>query len=216
MSRKTQNIVGLKCGLLTIKEEIPSFNKHGHRCVTAICECGAEKAYLLNRLISGHTKSCGKHKLKRGNITHGLSNHPLYKVWENMKTRCFNSNYHEYHNYGGRGVTVCQEWVSDFKSFYDWSINNGWRNGLDIDKDIKGNGLLYSPETCCFVTEKVNNNHTRDNKYLTYKDETLSMSQMAEKFGVNYYLLRKRLSMGWEIKDAIEKPSRKLKSQVAA
>lgn len=85
------------------------------------------------------------------NKTHGLNDHPLYRKWNGFKTRCYNKNNPKYHRYGGRGVIVCNEWVNNFKAFYDWAILNGWEEGLQIDKDIKAHklgkeGLIYSPE----------------------------------------------------------------------
>lgn len=90
-------------------------------------------------------------------IKHGLRSHPLYNVWSGIKDRCYNTNSHDYHNYGGRGVRMCDQWITNFKLFYDWCIKKEWKRGLQIDKDKIGNGLLYSPETCCLLSLKENN-----------------------------------------------------------
>ena len=193
--------------------------------VIAICDCGVSKEYALTKIINNQTKSCGCNLTMRGKnlFKHGLSNHPLFSIWASMKSRCTYDTDTNYENYGLRGVKVCQEWVDSPEAFILWGLENGWREGLDIDKDIKGDGFLYSPDTCCFVTGEVNNNHTRGNKYLLINEELLSMSQVSEKYSINYYLLRKRISMGWSVGDAIKIPSRKTgfifknrKPQVAA
>ncbi len=87
-------------------------------------------------------------------IRHGLKHHPLYQVWANMKQRCHNERHIQYPEYGGRSIGVCQEWQNDFLFFYDWAIENGWAEGLEIDrKDNDGN---YSPDNCRFVTRRIN------------------------------------------------------------
>jgi len=96
---------------------------------------------------------------------HGYSFHSLYRVWENIKKRCYNKNRDNYKNYGGRGITVCDEWMNP-KVFIEWCLENGWRHGLEIDRrDNDGN---YCPENCRFVTHGDN---VRNNR-LIYKHNT--------------------------------------------
>lgn len=83
-----------------------------------------------------------------------------------MRQRCENKNIKCYRNYGARGVTVCKEW-GDFSIFYDWAMSNGWEQGLHVDKDKIGNGLLYSPETCCIITQAENNKYVKNRKRKT-------------------------------------------------
>ena len=89
---------------------------------------------------------------------HGYSSHPLYTVWQNMRERCYNPNYKQYKDYGGRGITVCDEWISDSKAFIEWALPL-WKKGLQIDrKDNEGN---YGPSNCRFVTYVENQHNTR-------------------------------------------------------
>lgn len=90
---------------------------------------------------------------------HGLKNHSLYSVWRNMKQRCNNKNNPEYKNYGGRGITICDEWLNDFKVFYDFCMANGWKDGLQIDRT--NNDGNYEPKNVGFVTSSVNNLNKR-------------------------------------------------------
>lgn len=80
--------------------------------------------------------------------------HPLYTVWQGIKTRCYNPNSSHYQWYGAKGVTVCDEWLNDFQAFYDWAIANGWEKGLTIDR--KDNDKSYSPDNCQFLTKSQN------------------------------------------------------------
>jgi len=84
-------------------------------------------------------------------IIHGYRYHPLYRVWTEMKQRCSNKKYNSYKDYGGRGITVCDEWF-DPKIFIEWCLSNGWKKGLFIDRrDNDGN---YEPGNCRFITPK--------------------------------------------------------------
>lgn len=115
-----------------------------------------------------------KKKRKKRTVKHGLTNHPLYGIWSQMKYRCMSPKSVDYKHYGGRGVKVCDEWVNNFLSFYQWAISNGWQKGLSLDKDIKAKKLgleplIYSPEFCSLVTQKENVQNTRITKIDTFK-----------------------------------------------
>lgn len=84
-------------------------------------------------------------------VSHRYSlTHPkLYYVWRGMRNRCYNKEHPSYHNYGGRGITVCEEWLYNSKRFCEWSILNGYKEGLHLDRIENDKG--YSEENCCFV-----------------------------------------------------------------
>lgn len=95
-------------------------------------------------------------------IRHGLRYHPLYKVWDNIKGRCLDKNNKDYKDYGGRGITVYSKWKDNLKVFIDWAIDNGYKRGLQIDReDNNGN---YTPNNCRFVTSATNNQNRRNTK----------------------------------------------------
>lgn len=167
---------GKKFGRLTFVCHEKATNKRNY--VLVICECGVSKIVDWENLIKGRTKSCGCHRYRLKERT----NHPLYKTWTSMKGRCLNPNKEEYKYYGGRGVKICQEWIDDFLSFAKWSEKNGWREGLELDKDIKGNGLLYSPETCSWGTHAQNMKNRR--KPLFIKKTSIENKRRYKKVGI--------------------------------
>ncbi len=154
------------------------------------CLCGNEVVRSYIGLNAGKATHCGC-KIKKVKYL----NRTLYEVWKGMKARCRDKNHASYRNYGGKGVTVCDEWRSDFKSFYKWAMENGYKKGLQIDKDIKGNGLLYSPEMCCFVTRTDNmraSHHTKMNleKVGIIRESKKSVLELSKFFNVHTTTVR--------------------------
>lgn len=89
--------------------------------------------------------------------SHQMSKHPLYRVWQDIKRRCYDPNFSPYPYYGGVGVTVCEEWLNHPEKFIEWALSQGWVKGMDIDKDIKQAGnKIYSPEMCSIVSHRDN------------------------------------------------------------
>lgn len=204
--RKKISIIGEKYGLLTVIKEVEEINHK--RTLECICECGNTKIVAMNSLRTGRTKSCGcLHK--KTLITHNLSKTRIYRVYMNIKARCYNKNRNSYKNYGALGVTMCSEWKEDFNKFYDWCIKNNLNEKNRIDKDIKCIELgivphIYSPKTCTVVDVKTNNNNSKKNKKLEYNGEILNLCQWAEKLNINPRTLSKRLSRGWSIPQSLE------------
>ena len=116
-------------------------------------KCGKHFRTVVSMVENRHTKGCGCLK-----YTHGLSKTKLYAVWYAMKRRCNDPTCKDYHNYGGIGVGVCDEWMSLY-TFYDWGMNHGWKIGLDISRlDGLGN---YEPNNCIFEPRWKNMQRTR-------------------------------------------------------
>ena len=122
--------------------------------------------------------------------THGLSQHPLYHVWTSMMGRCRNKNHPNYHHYGGRGITVCDEWLNT-KTFIDWLEVNGYSDSLEVDRMDNDKG--YSPENCHVVTRRVNCRNTRSNVRYTVHGEELFLWEIEEKYGVRGRTFRYRV-----------------------
>ena len=134
--------------------------KNGINYILCKCDCGTEREVQEYNVINGYSKSCGclKKEVNRDiilniNRTHGKSGTRLHNIWCNMKQRCFNKNASGYYNYGGKGVTVCEDWLN-YESFENWALSNGYDDDLQIDRiNVNGN---YEPNNCRWVTKSFN------------------------------------------------------------
>lgn len=141
--------VGDKFGRWTVIGE--PFRKRTNRYVIVRCSCNTEKAVRVTHLRKGASKSCGC--LRREQLTtHGRYDTKLYNIWDAMLRRCTNPSNQSYKNYGGRGITICDEW-QDPKIFCEWAEASGYREGLTLDRINNGKG--YSPENCHFTSRTV-------------------------------------------------------------
>jgi hypothetical protein len=143
--------IGEKHGKLTILSV--DGTKNGKSFVLCQCDCGNQKVInLANILKKNDTKSCGCLKAARnltGNPKHGIRYHRLYEILMGMKKRCYNKNAKSYKNYGGRGIVICKEWLNDINKFYNWSLENGYKDSLTIER-INNDGN-YEPDNCTFI-----------------------------------------------------------------
>jgi hypothetical protein len=128
-----------------------------------ICSCGNETIKNTYQLSSGVPKSCGCYKqVRKGNISHhnsttkhGFANkHPLYRTWKNMKTRCYTKTNPGYKFWGAKGIIICDEWKTNFLTFMNWCLDNGWKEGLTIDRILSSGN--YEPTNCQFLTRSEN------------------------------------------------------------
>jgi len=137
-----------------------------------LCDCGNEKVVRRDHLTSNSTRSCGcleKENRERlaFKVSHGQTKTRLYYVWNTMRMRCRNPNVENYHNYGGRGIKVCDEWNENFEPFCEWAMANGYEEHLTIERiDNDGN---YEPSNCKWATYK----EQAQNKRNTIKQKKL-------------------------------------------
>lgn len=126
------------------------------------CDCGNEVIVATCHLTTGHTKSCGCLKHKAYHVTHGLGKPDTYSHWYNIKTRCFNKNHPRYKDWGGRGITMCDEWRNDFKAFHEYVTNlpNYNVDGFDSIDRIDNNGN-YEPGNIRWATILMQNRNRR-------------------------------------------------------
>ena len=158
------DLTGQRFGRLIVKEHVkrnPNCPSGGWLC---LCDCGNETIFATNPLTSGRVKSCGCYNRERLvgshiNQTHGMSKTRLFTTWRNMRVRCYSEKDKRYPHYGGRGITVCDEWRDSFEAFRDWALANGYNDDLTIDRiDPDGN---YEPSNCRFITRAENNKNRR-------------------------------------------------------
>jgi len=156
MRRKFIDMTGKEFGQLVVIERSPE--KDPTRSIRWVCRCklcGKFKTVNGSALRAKRMNSCecthGEHHGK----SFGSKNfHPLYRVWGGIKARCTNPNHNGYPNYGGRGITVCDSWMFKFSTFFNWCLENGWKESLQIDR-INNDGN-YCSENCRFVTPRKN------------------------------------------------------------
>lgn len=146
-----------------------------------------------------------------GKTTHGKRHTRIYKTWTDMKSRCLNPNRPKYKRYGGRGITICEEWLNSFEAFYDWAMANGYREDLTIDRiDNDGN---YEPSNCRWITlaEQAANKST--NHFITHEGMTFTIAEWARRINVRREVLKDRICRyGWSPERALTTPVRSHKT----
>ena len=143
---------------LTVIER--DFSRRGHGAMWICeCTCGNIVSVRGNALLNGTSKSCGCLNIELSTV-HGKSGTRLYRIYNGMRHRCYDVKAEGYKYYGERGITICDEWLDDFMSFYNWSMNNGYKDNLSIDRiDVDGN---YRPDNCRWTdaVTQANNRHS--------------------------------------------------------
>jgi len=203
---KLDDLIGMQFGRLTVM--MRDCSARGRTKWFCRCECGNTVSVYAYSLKNGNTKSCGCLQRKVASTMktiHGSSsNSRLYSIWLNMKNRCTNTNHRDYHRYGGRGISVCQEWTHSFISFRDWSISNGYDDTKTIDRI--DNNQNYTPSNCRWTTPAVQANNKRNNHLLEYNGETRTISEWAKELNVRPGVIFDRINrLGWTIEDALTK-----------
>ncbi len=205
---KFVDLTGKRFGMLTVLSQADK-NKCNHIVWLCKCDCGNTSLVESGSLIGGRTKSCGclqekyLHARKIGKRTHGKSQSRLYAVWKGMKQRCNDPNSDNYYRYGGRGISVCFEWESDFTAFEKWAMENGYDETAPQGKftvDRINNDGNYEPSNCRLVDMKTQ-----------YHNRNLpkSIKEISEEHGLTYDAVRQRMKKGASIEDALKKPLRK-------
>lgn len=131
-----------------------------------VCDCNRKHTVRVSNLITGSTRTCGNNDCEyarmvrsEGSSTHKLSGTRLYHIWNGMRGRCYYPNHPSYANYGGRGISICEEWASDFLTFRAWALANGYGDHLTIDR-INNDGN-YEPYNCRWVTYSIQRTNQR-------------------------------------------------------
>lgn len=181
----------------------------GNSKVTWVCECGCGKRIVVRSgaLINEHTQSCGCLKKDRAatflrslNTTHGQRHTRLYRTWQGMKDRCYATTHKSFHQYGGRGITVCKQWMR-FESFYKWAMANGYSDALTIDR--KNGDKDYTPSNCRWATTKEQATNKKTNRRVTCDGKNLTISEWSEITKIPSFTIIDRLNRGWPVHKAL-------------
>lgn len=198
------DITGKKFNKLTVVERLD--NAAGGIAVwKCICDCGNITVVRGSNLKNGAVKSCGCLSKIATTTTHGMSKSRLYSVWNAMKSRCRNPNAVDYNRYGGRGISVCDDWYYSFLHFYQWAIENGYSDDMSIER-IDNDGD-YCPENCRWATRKEQCRNRSSNARFEYNGESRILTEWCEIFGIEYKLAHNRIyKLGWDFEKAVKTP----------
>lgn len=203
MAHKAIDMVGMKIGRLTAisRAENTKQNKAQWLCK---CDCGNTVVVSRRHLKDYSTVSCGCYRsdlAKEQHTTHGMKSTRLYRIWSGMKDRCCNPKSKYWNRYGGRGITVCDEWKNFFENFMEWSFTNGYTDDLTIDRIDNSKG--YYPDNCKWATMKEQENNRGNNHLIEYKGETHTISEWSEITGIDQRLISQRLYHKWSEERAL-------------
>lgn len=195
------DITGKKYNKLTAIDRVEN-SKNGKTRWLCLCECGNKTIVSGSNLKNGLVKSCGclSHEHSWNRYVEDNSKR-LYSVWCGIKGRCKNKNNPSYKNYGGRGITICEEW-ENFLTFESWSYKNGYKENMTIERnDVNGN---YCPENCCWIPKNKQASNRRTCYKIEYNGQIVNLSDLCEKLGLNYKRVHNRIhKLGWSVEKAI-------------
>lgn len=169
------------------------------------CSCGKTCVVPMRSLVSGRGKSCGclRRELQIArNHKHGMTNTPEHGIWKNMKTRCFNKHSAAYKNYGGRGITICERWMTFANFIADMGLRPSPQHMIER-KDNDGN---YEPSNCVWAVRQEQNSNRRNNVNIEYQGETLTAEEWSRRTGYEPTMIIWRWRRGWSAKDTLTVP----------
>lgn len=206
------DLTGQKYGRLTVLNRAKSVNKHTFwKCV---CECGNNVVVDSYNLRNGHTQSCGCYRqevLEKARspfiTTHGMSRTRFYRIWRSMKKRCHDEKHPYYKDYGGRGISVCEEWRFSFENFYcDMyqsyleHVEKYGEKDTTIDRVDNNGNYVYN--NCKWSTQLEQHRNTRMSVYISINGEKYTPSEIGKTFGILPSTVLKRYRLGFT-EDAI-------------
>ena len=186
--------------------------KGGYTCFVCECQsCGKTIDRSAATVLKGKARcECSYQRGRHGDSKKGRRTR-LYVIYNMMKSRCYYPKNTRYKNYGAKGIRVCQEWLgkNGYESFKKWAIENGYNDGLSIDRI--DNEKDYEPSNCRWVDSFVQMNNTTRNHFITHNGKTLTLTQWERELGMSHGVLQQRLNkLGWSEEEALTKPVRKL------
>lgn len=198
------NHAGRRFGRLVAIEPAESLN--GKTTWLCKCDCGNSAVVRTYQLVSYRTMSCGCLRVSaairagHANITHGKARTRAYRVWKGMRQRCFYEKAINFKDYGGRGITVCDQWNKSFQAFID--DMGSPEDGMQLDRiDHNGN---YEPGNCRWVTPRTNSRNKRNNNLIEFNGVTRTITEWAAGLGITHQALHRRMNvLGWPKEKAL-------------
>lgn len=191
---------GQRFGHLVVISDSCSKAKNGHKKILCLCDCGNTKEVYIYHLKSGASKSCGCGVIKstiRRNTTHGDTGTRLHSIWLGMRRRCSSKNdiY-----YGGKGINICPEW-NDYLAFKTWSLSNGYREDLTIDRiDVNSD---YCPSNCRWICFRDQAKNRTNNRVVEINGQLKLMTEWIRESPVSNTTVYDRLRKGWTLEEAL-------------
>lgn len=212
-SNRILNLTGMVFGRLTV---IGRAQSAGQKNTLWLCQCTCGKTHTVStgNLRNGTIKSCGCLRLEvlhKRNTTHGKRKSLEYGPWTAMRKRCQNPKASNYHDYGGRGITVCERWEK-FEHFLE---DLGPRPSLLHSLERKDNDKGYEPGNVRWATRTDQNNNSRKNHQLTFQGQTMNATQWAKVTGLTFTIIARRLRLGWTVERTLSTPIHQPKIIVA-
>lgn len=207
LASHAKDLTGQRFGRLVVLGPI-GHDSGGKIMWECLCDCQNIVVVQGGNLRQKFTQSCGclhKNMMSRKFKTHGMAGSPLYRIWQNIIERCFKPTNESYKNYGGRGITICDEWRHDFQAFYDHvsKLEHYGENGYSIDRinNLTGN---YEPGNLRFATATEQSRNRRTNHMITYEGETKCLSDWTDSTGIHKPTIYRRIKQqGWSMDRAL-------------
>lgn len=195
------SIVGKRQGNLVVLSHFKK-GKSNSNYFCCQCDCGRISEVRANHFFNDKQTTCGRYHKKYENSKIGEK---LYNTWNRMIHRCYDPKNHKYYRYGARGISVCDEWKTDYDTFYNWAMNNGYQEGLSIDRI--NNDENYEPSNCRWATRKQQQRNMSRNKIIEYKGKNKCVSEWCEELNLYYPTIISRFYKGWSAEKAFSCPT---------
>lgn len=204
---KAIDMIGQRLGRLTVVGRAPNIRKKVARW-TCVCECGKTTTIRASdlRRADRPTRSCGcisrelAARLARTlHVTHGLSGTREYSIWCMMLGRCSKPSHSGFPDYGGRGITVCPEWINFEQFWKDMGPRPSPEHSIERIDNNKG----YGPSNCCWATQDAQANNKRTNRVIEWHGKRMTVAQWARRLGFPDSRLRQRIARGWNLDQAM-------------